>query len=369
MSARATAKTDKPLLILLGVLVLGGCLIFASAAFGLLARGATNITSVVFNHLALGLGGGLIALFAGMHIDARWWRKFAPHIFVFALLFTAAVFIPHIGFAHGGGRRWLNIHGLTLQPSEGLKIASVIMAAAYCAGMRENLKDIRWGLGGILAILAGPAIILLLQPDIGTLGVVTIAVISVFFAAGATWRDLGILAIIALLAIGVLAVYKPYVIDRVTIFLHPASAPQAEGYQMRQALIAIGSGGLLGRGFGQGVQKFTYLPEPMGDSIFAVAAEELGFIGGSLIIIFFLLFALRGFSVGVHSVDPFAGLLAIGISSYLACEAFVNIGAMLGVVPLTGIPLTFVSQGGTAMLASLASAGILLGVSRRSAKR
>ncbi len=362
MSARS--RVDKPLLILVAMLVLGGCLIFASAAFGLLARGATNITSVVFNHLALGLGGGLVALYCGIHIDARLWRRYAPYVFCAALVATAAVFIPHLGFEHGGGKRWIAIHGFTLQPSEGLKIASVLMAAAYCAGMRERMRDTRWGLGGLLAILIGPGILLLFQPDIGTLGVITIAVGSVFFAAGIPWRDIGILCVIALLAIGGLSLYKPYIVDRITIFLHPSTAPRAEGYQIRQSLIAIGSGGMFGRGFGQGVQKFTYLPEPMGDSIFAVAAEELGFMGGVIIILAFLFFALRGFSVGAGTADVFSGLVAVGISSYLVCEAFVNIGAMLGVVPLTGIPLTFVSQGGTAMLASLASTGILLGVSR-----
>lgn len=362
-------RTDKPLLLLLAVLLFGGCLIFASAAFGLLARGSTHITSVVFNHLTLGVGLGLVALFIGMRIEPRMWRRFAPHLFVLSLLVTAAVFIPHLGFEHGGGRRWLSLGGFTLQPSEGLKIAAVIMAAAYCAGIREGIKDIRWGLGGILGILAGPGALLLLQPDLGTLGVIVVGVLAVFFAAGAPWRDMIALALIGVLAVGVLAIYKPYIIDRVTVFLHPNEAPQAEGYQIRQSLIAVGSGGVFGRGFGQGVQKFTYLPEPMGDSIFAVAAEELGFIGGTVIIALFLLFALRGFTVGVQAKDQFAGLVAIGISAYLVCEAFVNIGAMLGVVPLTGIPLTFVSQGGTAMLSSLAAAGILLGVSRYAVRR
>ncbi len=367
MSARA--RIDRSLALLLAILTIGGCVIFASAAFGLLARGSGSITSVVINHLALGIGMGLAALLICARIDTRVWRRFAPHLFVLALVATSLVFIPHLGFEHGGGKRWLLIGGVTFQPSEALKIASVIIASAYCASMRDKIREMRWGLGGLLAILAGPGIILLLQPDLGTLGVIVIAVVAVFFAAGIAWRDIILSIGIGLLSIALLAAFKPYVIDRVSIFLDPTRAPQAAGYQLRQSLIAIGSGGMFGRGLGQGVQKFTYLPEPMGDSIFAVAAEELGFIGSSSIVVVFLLFALRGFSIGIRASDQFSGLLAVGIASYLAAEAFINIGAMLGIVPLTGIPLTFVSQGGSAMFVSLASAGILLGVSRRSPAR
>ncbi len=356
---------DRSLALLIAILVLLGGMIFASAAFGLLARGSVNISSVAFNHLALGIGLGLVALLIGSKLDYTLWRRFAPHIFIFTLVATAAVFIPQIGIEHGGGTRWLNIGGFSFQPSEGLKLASIMIAAAYFGAIRAKIGDIRFGLGGLALILAGPVILLVLQPDIGTLGVIVFSVIAVFFAAGGKTRDLFLVALIGLLALGVLATARPYMRDRVAVFFDPSRAPQAEGYQIKQSLIAIGSGGLLGRGFGQSVQKFTYLPEPMGDSIFAVAAEEFGFIGAIAIIGLFLAFALRGFSIAARVANPFGALLAIGISFYLASEAFINIAAMLGVAPLTGIPLTFISQGGSAMLVSLASAGILLGISRR----
>ena len=168
-----------------------------------------------------------------------------------------------------------------------------------------------------------------------------------------------------LVAIGILALTVPYVRARVDTFLYPSHGQQSSGYQIKQSLIAIGSGQITGRGFGQGIQKFTYLPEPMGDSIFAVAGEELGFIGTAFIVLMFLAFALRGFSIASTAPDMFGSFLSAGIATYLACEAFINISSMLGIAPLTGIPLTFVSQGGSAMLASLASAGILLNVSRQ----
>lgn len=359
---------DKPMALLILVLVAGGGLIFASAVFGLLARGATHMSSVVFNHAVLGIGAGVIALLVTSRLNYKLWRRFALYIFVFGLIVTAAVFLPQLGFEHGGGRRWLSIAGFTLQPAEFLKTASIIMAAAYFAMIRTRIDDLRWGLGGLFLILSGPVLILIMQPDLGTLGVIVISVLAVFFAAGAKLRDLLIVVLLGVVTVAALASVRPYVRDRVSIFLNPSQAPQAEGYQIRQSLIAVGSGGLIGRGFGQSVQKFTYLPEPMGDSIFAVAAEEFGFVGSIALICVFLALALRGFGVATRAPDMFGGLLAVGISTYLVSESFINIGAMLGVAPLTGIPLTFISQGGSAMLASLGSAGILLSISRHAKK-
>ena len=361
------ARIDKPLVLLIAILVIGGAFIFASAVFGLLARGSSNMSSVVFNHAALGIGAGLVALIIASRIPYTTWKRFAPHLFVLSLLLTAAVFLPQIGFEHGGGRRWLDIAGFSLQPSEFLKIASIVMAAAYFSTIRARVQTLQWGLGGLLLILAGPVLILVAQPDIGTLGVIVVSVVAIFFAAGARIRDLLIMAVVAVLAVAVLAYLRPYVLDRIEVFFNPSLAPQEEGYQIRQSLMAIGSGGLLGRGFGQSVQKFTYLPEPMGDSIFAVLGEEFGFVGAVALVGLFLALAMRGFWVATHAPDLFGGYLAAGISTYLVAEAFINIAAMLGLAPLTGIPLTFISQGGSAMLASLGSAGILLSVSRRRA--
>src|SRR3989344_3552322 len=364
---RKGARVDKLLALCITVLVLGGGLLFASAAFGLLARGASNMSSVAFKQV-LWIGVGLVALVIASRLDYKLWRRFAPHLFVLALIATAAVFIPSLVVEHGGGRRWILLAGVSFQPSEALKIGSIILAAAYFGGIKGRIEDIRYGLGGLLLILAGPVVLLLAQPDLGTLGVIVISVVAIFLAAGARYRDLILMVLLGIIALVVLASVRPYVLDRMTVFFNPSQAPQAEGYQIKQSLIAIGSGGFMGRGFGQGIQKFTYLPEPMGDSIFAVAGEEFGFVGSIVLIGIFLAFALRGLSVGASAPDLFGALLAIGISTYLVSEAFINIGAMLGVAPLTGIPLTFISQGGSAMLVSLASAGILLSVSRNKAR-
>jgi cell division protein FtsW len=323
------------------------------------------MSSVFFSHLVLGIGAGLVALVITCSIEYRVWRSYAPYIFALGVIVTLLVFVPHIGAEHGGGKRWIIIAGVSFQPSEFLKLAVLIMTAAYFAGIKGRVESTLYGLGGYLAILSLPVLILIAQPDIGTLGVIAISTLAIFWTAGARARDIFAMIVVGVLAIGLLALVKPYVRDRVETFFNPARGAQAQGYQIRQSLIAIGSGQIFGRGFGQGIQKFTYLPEPMGDSIFAVAGEELGFAGASSIVIIFMLLALRGYHVAARTVDSFGKYLAVGISTYLAVEAFVNIAALLGVAPLTGIPLTFVSQGGSAMLISLASAGILLRISRK----
>lgn len=367
---RSSARhVDGILVVLLGVLLIGGALIFTSAAFGLLARGSLNMSSVFLSHLGLGIGVGLAGLVACALIEYRIWRRFAPHLFVCGLLLTCAVFIPHLGLEHGGGRRWLVIAGFSLQPSEILKLATVMLASAYFATMKQKAATTQWGLGGFLGIMALPGVVLMAQPDIGTLSVISFAALAIYWTAGARIRDLALLGLVALVMAGGLYVTKPYIRDRIATFMNPSQGKQAESYQVHQALIAIGSGQVLGRGFGQGIQKFTYLPEPMGDSIFAVAGEELGFVGTSIIALLFLAFGLRGFHIASRCKDPFGTYLAVGIAAYLTMEACINMAAMLGIAPLTGIPLTFVSQGGSAMLMSLVSAGVLLSVSRGQGKR
>ncbi len=361
-------KIDKPLLLLLIVLVLGGVAIFASAAFGLLARGQDGMSSVAFNHLVLGVGLGMAGLAVFAHVNYRHSKPYALHLFAFTIFGTALVFIPQIGFSHGGGTRWLDIFGLSVQPSEALKLGAIIFTAAYFSGAKGRAESLTWGLGGFFAIISLPTLILLLQPDIGTLIIVCMPIFVMYLLAGARLRHVAIAIIVALLCFGAILIVKPHARARVTTFLNPAQNQLASGYQIRQSLIAIGSGEFLGRGLGQGVQKFTYLPEPMGDSIFAVAGEEFGFVGATTIVLLFLGFGLRGFGIAARTSDLFGALLAVGISTYLVGEAFINIAAMLGLAPLTGVPLTFVSQGGSAMLVSLASAGILLSISRNQRK-
>lgn len=352
-------------------LLVGGALVFSSAALGLLARGSTHISSVAFNHVVLGIGGGLILALVTYLIDMKVWRYLAPYAFGAALVATALVFIPGLGIRLGGGLSWLDLGFITVQPSEFLKLGTILFAAFYFSKMRDETGTWR-GAAAFVSIMAVPIMILLLQPDLGTLGVITISVFAIYLAAGARLRDIGALMLAAVVIVGLLLLTPrySYVVDRIETFINPAEqSALGDGFQIRQSLIAIGSGGIAGRGFGQGVQKFTYLPEPMGDSIYAVLAEEFGFIGAASLIGLFLLLAIKGYAAAARAPELFTGLFAVGISTYLVGEAFINIAAMLGMAPITGIPLTFISQGGSAMLVSLAAAGILLSISRQTAHK
>lgn len=357
---------DTILVTILVVLLAAGALMFSSAAIGLVARGSTHISSVAFNHFFLGIGGGLVAFTFGLLFDYRKLRALAPYIFGASLIATSLVFVPGLGLEHGGGRRWLDLGFFTGQPSELLKLGAIIMAASIFAVLRADAASWK-GIAYFVGIIAGPTILLALQPDFGTLGIVVMCVLAIAVAAGVRWSYIllfGLTAVLVVLALSFTPKYS-YLYDRIITFVDPGSQNAlGEGYQIRQSLIAVGSGGFTGRGLGQGIQKFTYLPEPMGDSIYAVVAEETGFIGASVTILLFLFLGLRGFIVAARSPDLFGSLMAVGISAYLAGEAFINIAAMLGLAPLTGIPLTFMSQGASAMIVSLLSAGILVNISR-----
>lgn len=358
-------RMDRPLLIIIGLLVVVGFFLFSSASLGLLAREGARFSSVAFSQLILGIGLGTVALLTMSRIHYRFLKQYALLIFIFSGLLTLLVFVPFFGFSSGGATRWISLGPISLQPAEVLKIGTILYLASHLARAQpQQLQTFKTGLLSFMAILAIPASILLLQPDTSTLVVIAAASGGMFFAAGARWRDIGILALGALLALSALVVIRPYVLDRITTFINPAADQLGSGYQIKQSLIAIGSGKFVGRGFGQSVQKFGYLPEPIGDSVFAVAAEEFGFAGALLILGLFVAFVMRSFWVAVRAPDYFGGLVVIGITLLVTTQALINISSMVGIIPLTGLPLPFISHGGTAMFVMLAGMGIVLNVSK-----
>jgi len=357
-------SADTLLLFFVSALLVAGFVIFASALLGLLARSNISVFSIALNHIVLGIFGGLFIAYIVSKMNYRIWKKWAPHLFVASAFLTALVFVPGLGLESGGGKRWLLIGPISFQPGEALKIGTILLFASYLAKYRVSLDDWRYGIGVLVAILAVPSLILLLQPDTGTLIIIIASVAAMFFAAGAKWKQIAVILLIGIIGLGALMMARPYVLERFTSFLNPFSDPQGASYQVRQSLIAVGSGGTFGRGFGQSIQKFSYLPEPMSDSIFAVAAEEFGFLGSITIVGLFLGLASRGFSIAARAPDYFGAILATGITTYIVGQAFINIAAMLAIAPLTGIPLVFISQGGTSMIVALSSIGILLNISR-----
>ena len=355
-------------LLVLGV-ALAGLAIFSSAALGLLARDGGSVSRNILLQGGLGFGLGFLAFVIVRVVPFAQIKRFAPHMYVATFIFTALVFAPGVGFHAGGATRWINLGFTTVQPAEFLKIGFVLMLAWWLAPRARQLASPKKGLIPFIGMITLPAALLLAQPNTSTTLLIIATGIIMYFAAGAPWRDFGILVFIAALALGAVILVRPYVLQRIETFFNPSAHSLGSGYQIRQSLIAIGSGGLLGRGFGQSVEKFNYLPESDGDSIFAVFAEETGFVGAVILLALFVALAARGMVIAGNSNDLFGGLVAFGFSFMIILQAFVNICAMLGIIPLTGLPLPFVSHGGTALLATFLMCGLILNVAshRRSA--
>lgn len=364
MNNRSPKSIDSILLILVFILVIGGFFIFSSASLGLLARGGASFSSVAFSQFFFGIIGGGIAMLLTSNIYYRNWRQYAFYIFLATCLFTLAVFIPGIGMEHGGATRWIDIGFTTIQPSELLKIGFVIYVATLLSGTHKQIETWRYGVLPFMSVLAVTGLIMLSLPDTDTFIIMVMAGMAMFVTAGAKWRHIISIGLAGIALIAVVAFMRPYVMERITTFMDPNSDPLGSSYQIQQSMIAIGSGGWFGRGYGQSIQKFEYLPEPIGDSIFAVYAEEFGFMGSFLLILILAFFTFRGFKIATQSDDLFGMLLVVGFMTIVVAQAFLNIAAMAGIAPLSGLPLPFISHGGTALLATLAALGIVLNVSK-----
>ncbi len=356
------ASGDRIFLLLVLALAFMGLAIFSSATLGLLARETSSVSHDILFQTGFGFGLGFAAFFVVRRASIASLKRFAPYVYIATILLTLLVFVPGIGFHAGGATRWINLHFTTLQPAEFLKIGFVLALAAWLAPRARTLKDARKGLLPFIAFCAVPSTILLAQPNTSTTLLLLATGGIMYFSAGAPWRDFFILIVGAMIALGMVVIARPYVLERVKTFINPSANSLGSGYQIQQALIAVGSGSLSGRGFGQSVEKFNYLPEPDGDSVFAVFAEETGFIGSLILILFFVALAARGIVIAGHSPDLFGGLVAVGFSSLIIIQAFINVGAMLGIIPLTGLPLPFISHGGTALIATLIMCGLILAV-------
>ena len=356
-------QADKLFLGIVSILLVAGFLIFTSASLGLLARTGASFSSVALNQ-GVALVIGCAIAFVASKIRYTFWRRWSFYIFLVSIFVTLLVFFPKIGLEFGGGKRWIALGPVTLQPAEFLKIAAVIYCAALLAAAKDRVGTFRGGMMPVILLLSVVGAILLKQPDTDTFISIFLAAMSMFIVAGGRFRHLFALCLISLVGFAVLVFMRPYLMQRISTFLNPSADPQGAGYQIQQSLIAIGSGETFGRGFGQSIQKFSYLPEPIGDSIFVVAAEEFGFVGGTALIVLFLFFTLRGFRIAARSPDTFGGLLVTGIVILIVSGSFMNIASMLGVMPLSGLPLLFVSHGGSAMMFTLFQVGIILNISK-----
>lgn len=350
-------------------------IILVMLAFGLVMLSSAGIVDgqkkfgspyyYVKHQFLFGILPGLALAYLLSKIDFRLWRKVALPILFGALGLMILVFVPGFGLALKGARSWIHVGGYTFQPAEFLKLALVIYLAAWFGGRDDRTKNWTYGLVPFFAVLGFIALLLMRQPDVGTLGIVIAIALGIYFVAGIAWKDLAILIAAGALLLAGLIWAAPYRIDRIKAFLDPSIDPRGISYQVNQSLIAIGSGGLFGVGFGHSTQKFGFLPETVGDSIFAIIVEELGYVGGLFTIGLFLALSYLLSGIARQSGDRFAALYVMGVNTWIVSQAFVNIAAVSGIGPLTGLPLPFISYGGTALIALLASLGIVLNIAKK----
>lgn len=355
------ADERRALLLVTTLLLLYGLVMAysASAAQGFFQHGSTFHyvgRQIVF--AAMGLG----AMWILARVDYVWYRRLAPALAAGALVLLALVLIPGIGTSINGARRWIMVGSQSLQPSELAKLAAVVMVSALIAGGRFAVTRFR-----DLLLLAGIGIVpaaglIMLEPDLGSTLVLTSAVVAVLIAAGARLRHLGVLAALGSLAVLTLIAIEPYRLQRLITFFDPWRDPGDTGYQATQSLISVASGGVFGVGLGNSVQKFGFLPEQGTDMIVGIIGEELGLVGLLALMALYVALAWFCFRIAIICRDPFGKLLATGITAIVVGQACINIGAALGALPLTGVPLPLVSLGGTSLVVVLAGLGILLNI-------
>jgi cell division protein FtsW len=313
------------------------------------------------------LYGGLfgVALFlVGFWVPYKYWRPLALPALLVSLGLLVLVFVPGLHVEYGGASRWIGIGPITLQPTEVVKFTFILYLAALLEKKGEDVRDFRKSVVPFLVIVGILSGLIVMQPDIGTLFSISVIAAAMVFVAGFRLWHLVVVTLIGASIFAILMNTAKYRLERIMVYLHPELDPQGIGYQINQSLLAVGTGGLWGLGLGRSRQKYYYLPEPAGDSIYAIVAEEMGFVRSSIVLLIFAVIGWRGYAIARRAPDMFGALLATGITTWIVIQAIINIGSILGITPLTGIPLPFISYGGSALATILFASGVLLNVSK-----
>ncbi|MFH0840369.1 MAG: putative lipid II flippase FtsW [bacterium] len=312
------------------------------------------------------MGGGLFWL--ASKVDYHYFKKHAFVLLAISIGLLIIVFIPSLMHQVGGAKSWIEFSGFTLQPSEFVKLTFIIYLSAWFAGKKEkhHVADASQKSRPFFIILAIVALLMVLQPDIGTLFIVAISSLSVYFVGGGKVKHIIVICLVGIILMGAMLAVFDYQRERFKCLIDPGYSPQDKCYQVNQSLIAIGSGGFLGRGLGESRQKYLYLPEVQNDFVFSIIAEEMGFLFAIAIIALFLILFYRGYIIAKNTSDNFGKNLSIGIVTWLAIQAILNIGGIMNFLPMTGVPLPLISYGGSAVLSCMIALGILNNVSKYS---
>ncbi|SFA75473.1 MULTISPECIES: stage V sporulation protein E [unclassified Bacillus (in: firmicutes)] len=309
-------------------------------------------------------GVGIVAMFFIMNVNYWTWRTFAKMIIIICFVMLVLVLVPGVGNVRNGSRSWIGVGAFSIQPSEFMKLAMIVFLAKYLSERQKVITSFKKGLVPSLGLVFLAFGMIMLQPDLGTGTVMVGTSVVMIFVSGARIAHFAALGLIGVAGFVGLVISAPYRMERITSFLDPWSDPLGSGFQMIQSLFAIGPGGLFGLGLGESRQKFFYLPEPQTDFIFAILAEELGFIGGSFVLLLFALLLWRGIRISLGAPDLFGSFLAVGIIAMIAIQVMINVGVVTGLMPVTGITLPFLSYGGSSLTLMLMAVGVLLNISR-----
>jgi cell division protein FtsW len=311
------------------------------------------------------LGLAIVPAYAAYRCDYRVLRTLAPVALVITVVSLLVVLIPHLGLVSGGARRWLGGGPISFQPSEFAKLGLVVYLSAALASKGDRIRSLTYGLFPLLAITFAIAALVFLEPDVGTASLLVFTAIVMLFVAGARVPHLFMVALATLPALAIAILSSPYKRARILAFLDPWKDRQDAGFHIVQSLLALGSGGLFGVGLGASRQKFFYLPEQYTDFIFSILGEELGLLGALVVVVLFVILAYRAIRIALRAPDRFGFFLAVGCTSIIVIQAFINIGVVTSSWPVTGVPLPFVSFGGSSLLVNLVAVALLINIGRR----
>ena len=365
LADRFSHQPDLMFLLSIALLLFFG-LLFLSSASSSLAFGQReqDVYFFVKQQITHGLIPGLVLFYLALRIDYHRYQAYSRWFFYACIFLLLIVFIPGLNLAGATARSWIDVGPFSLQTSEFVKLFFVLFLAVYLEEKKDDLTNFKLGVWPFLFYLGIVSFLLILQPDLGTLSIIISSALAMYLAAGMRFKHFSAIILAGLLALALMIKAAPYRLARLTAFLHPDFDPQGISYQIRQALIAVGSGGILGLGFGSARQKLSFVPEPAGDSVFAIIAQESGFIFSTLFICLFAFFLYRAFKIVKSSPDNFAKLATLGITIWLSAQIFLNIGSIIGLLPLTGVPLPFVSLGGSNLAITLLAMGIMANISK-----
>ena len=354
-------RPDFALIALVIVLTLTGLVVVYSASFvkGLTDYGDGNY--FIIRQLAWAMIGTILFV-AGMRFNYQLLRPLAVPIILLTLLLLVAVLA--VGLRVNGAQRWIGVGAFTLQPAEFAKLSVIVYLAAWLEGRGDSLRSLQQGLLPFGLMLGMVGVLIMLQPSFGTTAIIVLITVTMFYVGGASYTQMGTLLVTGIVAGAILALGAGYRADRVTGFFNHADDPAGTSFQVTQSVIAIGNGGIDGLGLGASRAKFFYIPESHTDGVFAILSEELGLIAGLSIMFLFILFTLRGYQVARRSRDQFGMLIATGVTTWVIGQALLNIGGISRTIPLTGVPLPFLSFGGNALAAVMMASGVLINVSR-----